>query len=142
MMNWLGKNLWLKIISLILAVITWYYVTEELRHMPGEERLPFWITYTQGNVIKEVKIIPVIIGHPAENYVVRSENIMVRPVTTFIMGPRRIIDKIVSLKTVQIDITGQNKTCSLTVPLELIKGVRFYGPGAVVDITIPIEKVQ
>lgn len=141
-MSWLGKNFWLKVVSMALAVITWYYVTEELRHMPGEERLPFWVTYTQGSVIKEVKIIPVIIGHPAENYVVRLEKITVVPATTFIMGPRRIVDKITSLKTVQIDITGQNKTCSLTVPLELVKGVKFYGPGAVVDITIPIEKTQ
>lgn len=142
MTSWLGKNFWLKIISLILAIIAWYYVAEELRHMPGEERLPFWVTYTQGNVIKEVKIIPIIIGHPAENYVVRAGNITVKPDTTFIMGSKRIVDKITSLKTVQIDITGQNKTCNLTVPLELIKGMRFYGAGGVVDITIPIEKAR
>lgn len=142
MTGWLGKNFWLKIISLILAIISWSYVAEELRHMPGEERLPFWVSYTQANVIKEVKVIPVIIGHPAENYVVRAENIKVKPDTTFIMGPKRIVDKIGSLRTWKIDVTGQNKTCSLMVPLELVKGVSLYGSGGIVDVTIPIEKAQ
>lgn len=30
MNNWLLNNFWIKIISLILAVITWFYVNEEL----------------------------------------------------------------------------------------------------------------
>ncbi|MDP2943489.1 MAG: hypothetical protein Q8O36_08315 [Candidatus Omnitrophota bacterium] len=142
MTNWLGKNFWLKIVSLALAIITWYYVAEESRHMPGEERLPFWVSYTQANVVKEVKIVPVIVGHPAENYVLRSDNITVKPDTTFIMGPKRIVDKIGSLRTWQIDVTGQNKTCTLMAPLELVKGVRFYGSGGIVDVTIPIEKAR
>lgn len=142
MTNRTGKNFWLKIMSLILAIIAWYYVTEDLRHMPGEERLPFWVSYTQANVVKEVKIVPVIVGHPAKSYVLHSENITVKPDTTFIMGPKRIVDKIGSLRTWQIDVTGQNRTRSLTAPLELVKGVRFYGSSGIVDVTIPIEKAQ
>jgi hypothetical protein len=30
MKNWLLHNFWLKIISLLLAIITWYYVKGEL----------------------------------------------------------------------------------------------------------------
>ena len=30
MKNWFTNNLWVKIVSLILAVITWFYVNEEL----------------------------------------------------------------------------------------------------------------
>jgi YbbR domain-containing protein len=30
MNNWMINNFWIKIISLILAVITWFYVNEEL----------------------------------------------------------------------------------------------------------------
>ncbi|OIO33912.1 MAG: hypothetical protein AUJ70_02225 [Candidatus Omnitrophica bacterium CG1_02_40_15] len=30
MNNWLINNFWIKIVSLILAVITWFYVNEEL----------------------------------------------------------------------------------------------------------------
>jgi len=30
MNNWLLNNFWIKIVSLILAVITWFYVNEEL----------------------------------------------------------------------------------------------------------------
>jgi len=36
MNNWFLNNFWIKIISLILAVITWFYVNEELikeKHM-------------------------------------------------------------------------------------------------------------
>ncbi len=138
----MGKNFWLKIISLVLAIITWYYVAEELSHAPGEERLPFWISYTQTNVVKEVKIVPVIVGYPAKGYAVRPENIKVKPDTTFIMGSKRVVDKIDALRTWQIDVSGQNKTSTLMVPLELVKGVRFYGSGGIVDVTIPIEKAQ
>lgn len=30
MNNWIVNNFWIKIISLILAIITWFYVNEEL----------------------------------------------------------------------------------------------------------------
>jgi len=30
MSSWLTNNFWIKIVSLILAVITWFYVNEEL----------------------------------------------------------------------------------------------------------------
>ncbi|MDP6686261.1 MAG: hypothetical protein QGI05_04825 [Candidatus Omnitrophota bacterium] len=30
MKNWLINNLWIKIISLVLAIITWFYVNGEL----------------------------------------------------------------------------------------------------------------
>ncbi|MFH0771085.1 MAG: YbbR-like domain-containing protein [Candidatus Omnitrophota bacterium] len=142
MRNFLGKNFWLKISALILAVITWYYVDVEIGRSPSDERRSFWIEYTHENIIKEVKILPVIVGRPAEDYILRLDKVTVKPDTTFIIGPKRIISKIVSIKTAQIDITGQKKVCSLTVPLELIRGVRFYGPSGVVDITIPIEKAQ
>lgn len=142
MKNWLLKNFWLKAISLALAVITWFYVVGELSHTPGEERLPFWVGYAPGNVIKQVQITPIIKGQPAENYILRTDKITIKPDATFIIGPKRIVDKLVSLKTVPIDITSQSKTYNVTVPLESLKGIRFYGAGGIVDITIPIEKSQ
>lgn len=142
MRNWLLRNFWLKIVSLALAVITWFYVVDELSHTPGEERLPFWIGYAPGNIIKQVQITPVIEGQPLENYVLRSDRITIRPDATFIIGPKRIIEKVNSLKTVPIDVTGQSKTYNVTVPLESLRGVRFYGAGGIVDITIPIERSQ
>ena len=30
MNNWIINNFWIKIVSLILAIITWFYVNEEL----------------------------------------------------------------------------------------------------------------
>jgi YbbR domain-containing protein len=30
MNNWIVNNFWIKIVSLILAIITWFYVNEEL----------------------------------------------------------------------------------------------------------------
>ncbi|KPK37933.1 MAG: hypothetical protein AMJ78_10765 [Omnitrophica WOR_2 bacterium SM23_29] len=142
MKNWLFKNFWLKAISLVLAIITWFYVVGELSHTPGEERLPFWFGYAPGNVIKQVQIIPMITGRPATGYVLRADKITIKPNATFIIGPKRIVDKLISLKTVPIDITSQTKTYNVTVPLESIKGVRFYGAGGIVDIIIPIEKAQ
>lgn len=142
MKSWLLKNFWLKSISLVLAIITWLYVVGELSRTPAEERLPFWIGYAPGNVIKQVQITPIIKGQPAENYILRTDKITIKPDATFIIGPKRIVDKLVSLKTVPIDITGQSKTYNVTVPLESLKGIRFYGAGGIVDITIPIEKSQ
>lgn len=142
MKNWLLKNFWLKAISLALAIITWFYVVGELRRTPGEERLPFWVGYAPGNLIKQVQITPIIKGLPAAGYILRADKITIKPDATFIIGSRRLVDRLVSLTTVPIDITGQTKTYNVTVPLESIKGVRFYGAGGIVDITIPIEKSQ
>ncbi|PIP67573.1 MAG: hypothetical protein CO035_02100 [Candidatus Omnitrophica bacterium CG_4_9_14_0_2_um_filter_42_8] len=30
MNNWIVNNFWIKVVSLILAIITWFYVNEEL----------------------------------------------------------------------------------------------------------------
>ncbi|MBU1911990.1 MAG: hypothetical protein KKB22_00450 [Candidatus Omnitrophica bacterium] len=30
MNNWIVNNFWIKIVSLVLAIITWFYVNEEL----------------------------------------------------------------------------------------------------------------
>lgn len=142
MINWLSKNFWLKIIALSLAVILWFYADVEVKRAPGDSRSPFWMGYAQENMIKEVQIVPAISGVPAEGRVMDRERIVVKPAAEFIIGPKRIIEKVNSLKTVQINITGQSKTYTLTVPLESIKGVRFYGAAGVADVTIPIEKSQ
>lgn len=39
MKNWIVNNFWIKIVSLILAIITWFYVNGELdkeRRIPGK----------------------------------------------------------------------------------------------------------
>ena len=39
MNNWFFNNFWIKIVSLILAVITWFYVNEEIvkeKHMTNQ----------------------------------------------------------------------------------------------------------
>jgi len=140
MKSWLLNNFWLKAISLALAVITWFYVVGELSRAPGEERVPFWVGYGPGNVIKELPIRCVIKGQPAEKYILRLDKMTITPEAAFVIGPKRIVEKLDYLKTVPIDITGQTKTYSVTIPLESVKGVRFYGGGGVADITIPIEK--
>jgi len=30
MNNWITNNFWIKILSLVLAIVTWFYVNEEL----------------------------------------------------------------------------------------------------------------
>lgn len=144
MIDWLSKNFWLKIIALILAMITWFYVDEAIKHNPGEERLPFWVGYAHGNMMKRVRIKPAISGHPAEGYVIRWDKITVKPTYTFIIGPKRGVEKVLFLKTVEIDVAGQNKTYAVTIPLESLESesIRFYGAGGTVDVIIPIEKAQ
>lgn len=144
MANWFTKNLWLKLISLALAVIAWFYVHVELSRSPGEEKTLFWIGYGAGNKIKQVRILSSVTGQPAEGYIMRSDKITLKPNTASIIGPRRLVDKIEAIKTVQIDITGQTKTYKATIPLESaeVEGVRFYGAVGATDIIIPIEKAQ
>lgn len=144
MIDWLSKNFWLKVIAIILAVITWFYVDRAIKHTSGEERLPFWVGYAHGNMMKRVKIKPVISGNPAEGYVIRRDKVTVKPAYTFIIGPKRDVERVLFLKTVEIDITGQNKTYAVTIPLESLEkeSIRFYGAGGVIDVLIPIEKAQ
>ncbi len=142
MSNWLSKNFWLKLVALALAVIIWFYADVEIKRTPGDSRSPFWMGYAQENLIKQVRIVPAISGVPAEGYVMARDKMVIKPGAEFIIGPKRLVEKINSLRTVEIDITGQSKTYTLTVPLESIRGVRFYGAAGIADITIPIEKSQ
>lgn len=58
MKNWIVNNLWIKIISLILAIITWFYVNGELtkeRHISSEFYKSSLIEHTKKNPPLEEK---------------------------------------------------------------------------------------
>lgn len=48
MKDWLLNNLWIKIISLILAVITWFYVNREMTREKLVSREFFRLSHEQG----------------------------------------------------------------------------------------------
>jgi YbbR domain-containing protein len=66
---------------------------------------------------KEVPVEPVIIGSPAEGFIIKEIKVLPEKVT--IEGPRSVITRIHRVKTETIDITGINKTLYYNAYLDL-----------------------
>jgi YbbR domain-containing protein len=135
-------NFWLKIISLVLAIATWFYVFDLInpssfvqKKEPAEE---VFVRYQF--TIKEVPVRPVFIGRPPEGYRVVYEKVKVNPSTISIYGPIEIIQDVDELVTDKVDLSEQNRTMKLKRGLQSYEKLLKFKDKEV-DVYVPIEKV-
>src|SRR3989338_145275 len=133
-----GKNLFLKLISLVLAVGIWYYAINELGKGTEEETLALQrILPSYGMVTKKLIIKPIIVGRPKPGNRVMEGRIVVAPEYCIVVGPKNPIKGLKYIYTMPIDISNSEKTIVRTVPLKpLASGV--YVEETLVVVTIPI----
>lgn len=134
MRSWLLRNLGLKVLSLILAVVLWFYVDGILRGKPLIPRGDSGIKWTA----KVVPIVPVVEGQPLAGFRVRKDKISLKPDRVVIVGPQEGIRGVTKFTTQAVSVNGANRTVIKWVSLRSDRG------GALpleegVEITIPIE---
>ncbi len=134
------KHLFLKFLSLILALLAWFYIVNELNKGSSEElEILRRMHPGEGMVAKKLMISPVFAGRPSWGNSIRRDQVAVVPEYCIVMGPRNILSKVNSAHTMPIDLKGTSKTFTTQVALNIIApGV--YMEETLVQVTVPIEK--
>ena len=134
------ENIWLKIGSLLLALVFWFYIVDELNKGSEEDRqflnkvLP-----SEGVVAKKLTIKALLVGSPKWGYGADPRKVVIVPEYCIVVGTKQLLSKIRFAYTTQIDVSNMSKSFTKAVPLNPIApGV--YMEETLVQATVLIEK--
>jgi YbbR domain-containing protein len=133
------KHLFLKFLSLMLALLAWFYIVNELNKGPNEElELLRKMRTNESMVAKKLMISPVFTGKPSWGNSVKRDQVVVVPDYCVVMGSRNILGNVKSVYTMPIDLKGASKTFTAQVALSPI-ATGVYMEETLVQVTVPIE---
>ena len=136
------NNFWLKLLSLVLAIATWFYVfdlvTSDSHLQKDETAEDVFMRYKFA--VKEVPVKPVFVGKTPEGYRTIFEKMVVKPDTIHIFGPEEVIENVQELKTGRIDLGEYTRSTRITSGINSdVKFLEFEEDA--VDIYLPVEPV-
>lgn len=138
--KWITHNFWLKVISLILAVTTWSYVTWQLKKAKEEEEQAMFSMIHYDFASKVLPVEVTIAGKARNGYEVTLSGITVSPADCLVIGPKNILDDISAAKTAPVDISGCSKDIDRRISLAPIPG-GFATKDEFIKVHIPIVKI-
>ena len=138
--NFFTKHLALKLLSLILALLVWFYIVNELNKGSLEElQLVHKILPTEGLIAKKLVIKPVFVGNPHWGYQINREQAVVIPEYCMVVGPRTTLEKLNFAYTIPVEVKRAVKTFTTSATLSPVApGV--YMEETLVQVIVPIEK--
>lgn len=134
------ENIGLKITALVLALVLWFYVVNELNKGSEEEKqflnkvLP-----SEGVVAKKLTIRPVFIGAPKFGYTIDPKKAVIVPEYCIVVGPKELLARMRFAYTMPIDVRGISKVFTKSVPLNPIAPGIFMEE-TLVQVTVPVER--
>ena len=134
------KHLGLKVLSLILALLVWFYIVNELNRGSLEElQLLHKIIPTEGLIAKKLNIRPVFSGNPHWGYRIVRDQVAVIPEYCMVVGPRTTLEKLNFAYTIPVEVKRAVKTFTTSATLSPVApGV--YMEETLVQVIVPIEK--
>ncbi|MCK5450447.1 MAG: YbbR-like domain-containing protein [Candidatus Omnitrophica bacterium] len=143
----LGKiitnNFLAKIISLALAVATWFYVFDLVNSdsFSQKKETAEDVFSRYKFIVKDVPVKPVFSGKSPAGYRVLFDKIIVEPQKISVFGPKEIISQVEDLQTDKINLGEYTR--SIRLNLGINSDVKFLRlPDKVVDVYIPIELIN
>lgn len=137
--RWITHNLGLKILALVLAIATWFYISQELTKLKNEEERAIIDMLHYKVISKKLPVQLMIVGEARKEYKVIMENVTVQPETIIVIGPKNILDEVNYARTVPIDISEYTKDINKDIALAPIaRGIRLKN--TFVKVFIPIAK--
>ena len=91
----ISHNFWLKVLSFILAVATWFYVFDVVYPVASQQKREALeeVLERYNFTLKEVPVRAVLTGTAPEGYRVVFDKVKVEPSVIAIYGPEELIDK-------------------------------------------------
>jgi len=140
-MNLLKGSAFLKVIALLVALLTYSYIQNELKGSQHEA-----VVDPSYKLIKlTAKNLPVRVRFetaPPEGYRVREDQVLVTPPEVTAIGPEAMLEEVVYAETSVVDVSEYTKTVTKQVPLESVAGIHLVGEPYMVTATVPIEKIE
>ena len=137
--RWITNNIGLKLLSLILAIITWYYVSGELARLKSEEEEAIVSMLHYEVISKKLPVKVTIVGEVRKDCKIEMDGVAVVPESIIVMGPKHILSEVTFARTVPIDITEYTRDVTKQVKLAPIaKGMTIED--VLVNVYIPIVK--
>jgi YbbR domain-containing protein len=140
--NILLNNAVIKIVSLILAVLTWMYVARQLyiENIAKEEEISPAIQVSgEQLIIKRLPIYVNIEGSPFAGYKIALDKIIVEPPHSVLSGPPEVVNSLSYLITEPVNINGASTTVRKSIRIMPIPKCKI-GYEGLVTINIPITK--
>ena len=136
------NNFWLKIISLIFAIITWFYVINLIDSAPGEKSISAKILPSYNKMLsKKAYVKAVFAGEAHPGYKLILKDVKVDPPYFIIAGPKFILKNVDKLETVPIDISAYRKTIIYDAQIAPIAQT-IDTEKLLVKVIIPIKKIE
>ena len=134
------KHLALKILSLILALLVWFYIVNELNKGSIEElQILHKVFPTEGLIAKKLTIKPVFTGRAHWGYKICGDRAVVTPEYCVVVGTRNVLAGIDFAYTMPIDVKKADRAFTASAHLNPIApGV--YMEETLVQVTVPVEK--
>ena len=139
--KWITNNFGLKLVSLILAIATWLYISLELAKLKSEEERAI-ISMLQYEVIsKRLPVQLTIVGKARKDYIVMTDDITIDPEAIVVIGPDSILERVNFARTIPIDISEYTRDIIKEIELAPIaKGITLKH--SLVNVHIPIVKKE
>ena len=134
------KNTPILVIALILAVITYSYVNHAIQMGAKKFQDPSYrlIKLTAKTVPVKVRIA----SSPPEGYRLLAERVTVKPSEIIIIGPEALLEETASAETAILDISQTTRKITKALPLESVAGIHLSGKPQIVEVTVPIERLE
>ena len=130
----------LKITALVLALVLWFYVVNELnKGSEVDRRFLNKVLPSEGVVAKKLLIKPVFIGAPRQGYIIDRRRVVIVPDYCIVVGEKDLLSRIPFAYTTPIDIRGISKPFTKSVPLNPIAPGIFMEE-TLVQVTVPVER--
>ncbi|MEA3305720.1 MAG: hypothetical protein U9R52_02785 [Candidatus Omnitrophota bacterium] len=140
--KWITNNIGLKILSLILAMATWYYIAWELEKIRDEEEMSIFSMLHYDVISKKLPIQLALVGDAIKGYEIITDGITIDPRFCVVIGPKRILGNIDSARTMPLDISEHTKDVDKQLSLAPIaKGIILKDDFVKVHIPI-VEKKE
>lgn len=109
-------NFWAKVICLILAVATWFYVLDIISddYFGKKQETAEDVMSRYDFVIKELPVVPVFTGESPTGYVMDREDVKVTPSEISVYLPRELVGDMRQLHTEKIDIGEYTRSTWIT----------------------------
>ena len=140
-MKLLKGTLILKIAALICAIVTYLFISNELANETQSRAAD-----PSYKLIKlTAKSLPVKVrfaSEPPAGYQLLMDGVKTEPAKVTVIGPEALLDDAFNAETSLIDLSENTTTVTKKVPLESVAGTHLTGESYLVEVIIPIQKIE
>ncbi len=139
----LSNNFWPKVIALVLAIATWFYVIDLVDRDSFSQKKESMeeVMSRYKFMVKKVPVKPAFFGKSPKGYKVLMNDVVLDPPSIVIFGPEKLISEIEVLSTDNINLAEYTRTVKLRLGIQSgVKALQLKNKW--VDVYLPVEAVK